>query len=223
MFFLWDRIRLEYNDESGVRLDKFPFSEISWEEDLLIEMVSKRLKHFSGGQLIDGQQLCDDLVEFEARLREFVRIVSKSPGELMRLLDVLIREYDVKYAAQMESPPLSNRDFEDAINSYVKNIVWTIYDRKYLSQILRLDMQRFTNKDVQSKFKISDQSARNWIRNWVNCGAVRQSGTTAGDSETIGKPANIYSISDPRLSLMMDRNLYDREALIVEVPVSEDE
>jgi hypothetical protein len=59
-------------------------------------------------------------------------------------------------------------------------------------------------------------------RNWISAGAVRQAGTTAGESETGGKPANVYTISDPRISIMLERSLYDRDALIVEAVVDDE-
>ncbi|WP_241418549.1 hypothetical protein [Acidiphilium multivorum] len=166
--------------------------------------------------------LCKTDVDFEHHINNFINIVSKSPRELVRLFDVLVREYDVKYAQENHIQHLSNDDFQDAIESYIKNVVWTVYDRKNLSEILRLGMQRFINKDVQTAFKISDQGARNRIRNWISAGAVRQAGTTAGESETGGKPANVYTISDPRISIMLERSLYDRDALIVEAVVDDE-
>lgn len=221
IFFLWDRVRLSQDQDSGIRLDKLPFGEISWDDEFLLEMVKNRLKHFSEGRVVDGSELCARAVNFEATILGFIAIVGRSPRELMRILDVLVREYDVKYASEASAPLLSMEDFEDAINSYVRNVLWNIYDRRYLSQILRLNMQRFTNKDVQEKFKVSDQSARNWIRNWVSCGAVRQSGTTAGDNDQAGKPANVYVVSDRRVAIMMERELYDADSLIVEVPIDD--
>jgi hypothetical protein len=177
IFFLWDKIKNELSDDPlRIRLDKFAFSEISWDENFLKEMVSQRLRYFSDGRISDGQMLCKADVNFEHHINNFINIVSKSPRELVRLFDVLVREYDVKYAQENHIQYLSNDDFQDAIESYIKNVVWTVYDRKNLSEILRLGMQRFINKDVQTAFKISDQGARNRIRNWPprrgewNCG-----------------------------------------------------
>lgn len=223
VFFLWDKIKGELSQEPlRVRLDKYAFSEITWDKEFLKKMVNQRLKYFSSEVVSDGQFLCASDVDFDTNLDAFIDLVSLSPRELVRILDVLVREYDTKYALSDERHLLTDADFIDASNSYVRNVVWTIYDKKILSEILRLGRQRFINKDVQELFRISDQGARNRIRNWIASGAVRQAGTTAGETETGGKPANVYTIADPRIALMMERNLFDGNSLIVEAPVGDE-
>lgn len=224
VFFLWDKIKESYSeDKLHVRLDKYAFSEISWDPEFLKSMVGRRLSHFSEGCVSDGQQLCEPTLQFDVKMDELVSLVQRSPRELIRLLDVIIREYDAKNFSRQEKALLNGSDFEDGIDSYVKNVIWTIYNRRYLSEILRLGKIDLTNKDVQSTFRIGDQSARNRIRNWVMSGAVRLSGTTASEGEGGGKPANVYSVADPRIVRMMEKHLYDAEALVVEAPVGEEE
>lgn len=222
IFFLWDKIKDSFSEEKyQVRLDKYAFSEISWDTEFLKSMVTKRLLHFSAGQVAGGQELCNPELSFNDKISGLISLVQRYPRELIRLLDVIIREYDAKYFSSIDRGLLSDSDFEDGVDGYVRNVVWTIYNRRYLSEILRLGRTEFTNKDVQAAFRIGDQSARNRIRNWVMSGAVRLSGTTASEGEGGGKPANVYSVSDPRIVRMMAKRLYDADALVVEAPVGE--
>lgn len=220
VFFLWDKIKSELSEEQmRVRLDKYAFSEISWEENYLKYMINERLKHFSRNKISSGQELCDPSVNFDIQISKLIHMVSKSPRELVRMFDVLVREYDVKYSNNKDLHYLNDKDFQDTISSYVKNVVWTLYDKKNLSEILRFGKERFLNKDVQAFFKMSDQGARNRIRNWVTCGAVRQSGTNVGENDAGGKPANVYTIADPRILFMLENKLFDSESLIVEADI----
>jgi len=220
VFFLWDNIKDDFSaDKLKVRLDKFAYSEISWETNFLKTMVENRVQHFSKNDVKDGQEFCAADVDFSKKLEFLIELVQKSPRELMRLLDVIIREYDALNGTSTEPKPLTEKDFERGIDSYIRNVVWTLYDRKTLSEILRLGKDEFINKDVQSVFRISDQGARNRIVNWTNSGAVRKAGTTAAEGVVGGKPANFYRISDPRISLMLEKQLFEVDTLTAEAPI----
>jgi DNA-binding Lrp family transcriptional regulator len=104
----------------------------------------------------------------------------------------------------------------------VRDVVWTIYPKQTLSQLIRVGANQFTNKDVQKAFKISAQGARNRIRTWEECGAVKQIGTKPSESDAGGAPAHQYAIADPRILRLVERELYDPEALI-EAPIENDE
>ena len=87
IFFLWDNIKEDFSDgRYKVRLDKFAFSEISWESDFLQSMINRRFRYFSDGLIEIGQQICDEQLDFENELKEMILLVQKSPRELVRIL-----------------------------------------------------------------------------------------------------------------------------------------
>jgi hypothetical protein len=183
-------------------------------------MVNKRLSYFSGDKVKNLQDICDEMVDAAAHLDNMMSLVQNSPRELVRLLDVLTREFNSNYAHIQEKRMLNDSDFEAGQDIYVRDVLWTVYDNRILSQILRFNVSPFTNKDVQQAFRVSPAGARGRIQSWEACGAVSLTGTRAPEGDAGGKPANEYSIADPRIRRMADRGLYDPEKL-TEAPLDE--
>lgn len=223
IYFLWDKVKSYCSEEKLlVRLDKLAHCNVKWSEQFLSDMIKKRVKHFSNGKITNLQSVCDKTVDFSAKLSEMIGLVQSSPRELIRLMDVIIREYNATHGEKAKKVLLSVKDIEHGEDIYIKDRLWTIYNNKILSQILRLGLPTFTNKDVQTAFRISVQGARNRIRNWEVSGAVKLSGTISSSSDAGGAPSNQYSIADPRILRMLERRLFDAEVL-TEVAMGEDE
>lgn len=223
IFFLWDKVKSHLSTEKlFARLDKYAHSDVVWPKDFLENMVNKRLMFFSAEKIAEIDQICSEETDAVAYIDLFINLVQHSPRELIRLLDVLTREFDSKYAHLSERRRLTGEDFDAAQDVYVRDVLWTVYDNRILSQLLRFNTPVFTNKDVQQAFRISPAGARGRIQSWEACGAVSLTGTRAPEGETGGKPANEYSIADPRILRMAERGLYDPEKL-TEAPLDEDD
>lgn len=221
IFFLWDKVKSDFsNDKLYVRLDKFAHSEIVWADEFLKDMINHRISFFSEGKLNRLSDLCDQNVEVDSHLSEMLALTQKSPRELIRLMDIVVREYNSNYGSQNIGAHLSDIDLEVGKDVYVRDVLWNIYDDKILSQLLRFNKSVFTNKDVQSAFKIQAPSARGRIQAWEASGAIHLTGTRAPDGESGGKPANEYSIVDPRILRMAERKLYDPNKL-TEAPLED--
>jgi hypothetical protein len=122
-------------------------------------------------------------------------------------MDTIFREHD---ALLVEPPVLLNaRSLEIGQDKYVTETIEGFFPAKLLEQVFRLGRTAFVNKDVQSAFKIGDQSARVKIKNWEDIGLVRQSGTQAPSSEFGGQPAYRFVVSDARVARIIDRKLVD--------------
>ncbi|MBS1075282.1 hypothetical protein JK176_10335 [Gluconobacter sp. Dm-73] len=205
--FLWSKIKPFF--ESGplsVRLDKIACSSIEWDDAFFIKMIRERLKYFSSGK-VKFEDLLEDGLDGDNILRELIETSVRSPRELIRLLDVIIVEHDIRHADDENPQKLSHNSIELGQDKYVKDRIHSVYDQKILSQIYRLASIRFTNKDIQAKFKINSQSARNKIKSWEDLGIVHQTGTRAADGEQGGKPSYEYSILDGRVSRIISRRL----------------
>ncbi|WP_197461751.1 hypothetical protein, partial [Acetobacter malorum] len=199
--------------ESGslaVRLDKIAYASIEWDDAFFIKMIQERLKYFSDGK-IKFEDLLEGDLDGNSVLRELIETSVRSPRELIRLLDVILVEHDIKHADDTVIQKLSQQSIELGQDKYVKDRIKSVYDPKILAQIYRLASIRFTNKDIQAKFKINAQSARNKIKSWEDLGLVHQTGTRAADGEQGGKPSYEYSILDGRVSRIISRHLISLE------------
>lgn len=218
-FFLWDRIREHLvKGELKVRLDKIAHSEVAWTTDFLQEMIDARIKFFSSGSLCTFAELGEGDFQINTKISEAIELATNSPREIIRLLDTVTREFDAVYAGVTQIRHLSEADLDSGMDKYVSDVIWAIYDRDALSQILRLNKTTFINKEVQKAFKLSAPGATNRILKWEMSGAITLRGTRAAEGGAGGKPANEYAIADPRIIRLSDRKLYD-ENVLTEAPI----
>jgi hypothetical protein len=151
--------------------------------------------------------------------QELVGISMRSPRELIRIMDVIIREHYIVYG-NLEFPTLINKEsVNSGLDKYVTDVITTVYGERLLGQIFRLNKTVFTKKEVQLMFRVGPQSARTRIQSWENAGIVRQTGTRAAEGALGGKPANEYTIIDKRIERVMSRQLvtYDPNQMPEEV------
>jgi hypothetical protein len=159
-------------------------------------------------------------IDVAALYRELIKISMRSPREMIRLMDVIIREHDIRHAALANNVLLSGASIEAGLDKYVTDVITTIYGERLLGQIFRLNRTVFTNKDVQLTFRVGAQSARTRIQSWENAGIVKLTGTRAAEGALGGKPANEYTIVDTRIERVMTRQLvtYDPAQLSAPEP-----
>ena len=221
-FFLWDRIRPHLTEGPlAIRLDKIAHSEVSWSEDFLRSMLDARVNFFSSKKVQSLEGLAEKSYNATEKVVEAMQLAVHSPRELIRLFDTVAREFDAKYASSTESRLLSIDDFDVGMDSYVSDVVWGIYERDILSQIISLEKVKFINKEVQAAFKISAPGATNRIVKWEASGAVGLTGKRDADGGGGGKPSNEYSVIDPRIVRLAARRLYDENKL-TEAPIGSD-
>jgi hypothetical protein len=208
LFFLWDKVREEYATSAlPVRLDKIANATIQWEDAFLRDLVVKRLQFFSQNKITTFAELCDTSVDNKAVLGESIQLAMRSPRELIRVLDTILREHDDQHAADATAPRLLVASIDRALDKYAIETVKTAFKRPHLQQIKKLGLPVFINKDVQTAFKTNDQSARNRIGAWVDAGFVTQTGSRPAEGGTGGKPSYEYTVTDHRVRRMLERGL----------------
>lgn len=220
ILFLWHKVRGVFEgDRFNVRLDKLGHASVAWEDRFFIQMLDRRVKFYSGNQLVFA-----DLFEPDTNIgRLLVDLVStsmRSPREVIRLLDVILREHDVVHADEPNRMLINNNSIQNGIDTYVKDRISSIYGERLLAQIFRLNHTVFTNRDVQLTFKTGPQSARTRIQSWENAGIIKLSGTRAAEGALGGKPANEYTIVDARVERVMKRQLVTYEG---QLPIDDPE
>ncbi len=208
VFFLWDKVLEEYKTPSmPVRLDKIANATIQWENTFLNDLVTERIKYYSNHKVTSFTQLCESSVDTVSTLDNIIQICMKSPRELIRVLDTIVREHDDQYAVLSHAPRLLPLSVDRALDKYAVETVIRVFERQHLQQIVRLNMPAFINRDVQQIFRINDASARNRIRAWADAGIVTQTGSRPAEGGIGGKPAYEFSVTDHRVRRLLERNL----------------
>jgi predicted transcriptional regulator len=211
LFFLWNQVK-PFLDEGKfkVRLDKIGHATVTWDDKFIVEMLNRRMRFYSKARF-DFAGLCDPSVDVSATLAEIVSTSTRSPRELIRLMDVILREHDIVHASKDEAVLLNRESFDLGQDVYVRDVINSVYGEKILGQIYRLKRDAFTNKDVQATFKVNDQSARARIQAWEDAGIVKQTGTRAAEGGRVGRPVYEYSVIDARVKRIITRQLIKQE------------
>lgn len=211
-FFLWGKVKSFFGEDAyHVRLDKIANSSISWDGNSFRNMLDARLKYFSRERYDFSSMFVDPGVAQNA-FEQINEIAMGSPRELVKIMDVIIREHDAVNAAN-RSTLLDEGSVNAGLDKYVRDVINTVFNEKSLGQIYRLKSIKFINKDVQGAFRVGDQSARAKIKAWEDAGLVKFIGTRAAEGDFGGKPANEYMIADARIERIMARNLVKVEEL----------
>lgn len=208
LFFLWDKVRDEYSEpELQVRLDKIANATISWDDAFLVEVIQNRLRHFSEGAINTFSEVCEAESDAATSLDEIVRMSTRSPRELIRIMDTIVREHDDEHAVNPHPPRLNRTSIDRGLDRYSIDVLRRTFNHMHLRQIAKLSRHTFLNADVQQVFRINVQSARNRILAWADAGIVSQTGTRQAEGGGAGKPAHEYSVTDFRVKRMLDRDL----------------
>ncbi|MDR9762482.1 hypothetical protein RJJ37_23035 [Rhizobium redzepovicii] len=203
ILFLWSNVQDHFNSEKlPVRLDKIAHANITWNTSSLRAMIDARVKFFSSNAF-GFEGLIDPGLAKDQIFDELVSLSVSSPRELIKLLDIIVREHDARPG---EKPLyLDQTSIDLGQDKYAKETIGTWFKEKPLQQVLRLGKTSFVNRDVQTIFKITDQGARVRINVWEDAGLVRQSGTAP--SELGGKPVNRYVVAAARVERIILREL----------------
>ncbi|MET3995022.1 hypothetical protein ABID65_006688 [Bradyrhizobium sp. S3.9.2] len=203
IFFLWSRIKgLFESTQYAVRLDKIGHATVTWEDQFFVQMLNRRLQYYSKGKVSLPGLFAPETNMLKVH-SELITVSMRSPRELVRLMDVIIREHDISHSAKAETTLLTSESMRSGLDKYVTDTITAVYGEKLLAQIFRLNKTVFTNKDVQLTFKIGAPSARTRIQSWENAGIIRFDGTRAAEGTQGGKPANEYKIVDARIERIM--------------------
>jgi hypothetical protein len=203
IFFLWSRIKgLFEATQYPVRLDKVGHATVFWDDDFFVQMLNRRMQYYSKNNL-DFSGLFLDGANMQKIYSELISVSMRSPRELVRLMDVIIREHDIHNSMSKEVHRISSESMQSGLDKYVTDTVSAVYGERLLAQLFRLNRTTFTNKDVQLTFKVGAQSARTRIQSWENAGIIKFTGTRAPEGALGGKPWNEYTIADARIERVM--------------------
>lgn len=204
LVYLWDKVKQLYGpNEQGVRIDKIANATIQWPQQFLCEMVDRRLAFYSRQAVTSFSQLCSSEISSQAALVEMIQLSMNSPRELIRIIDITIREHDELGGGGLLIPS----SVESALDKYVVERLPSLYPKPVLQQVSRIKSIQFANSDLQVIFRTGAQTIRNRIKKWQDCGIVGQTGTRPAQGDQQGRDAFIYSVIDTRVRRLISRSL----------------
>lgn len=208
IMLLWDRVKEEYNEsDMPARLDKIANADINWPSIYLVNLIEEMIKFFSDNNTTSLSALFEDEDVGKRTMEELISASVRSPRELIRLLDTLIREHDEIHAADEPCPLLDLQSVERALDRYSIDAVRRILSKSYIQQIKKVGKLSFINRDIQQALKVNTQTARSRINSWADEGIVAQTGSRPAEGGTGGKPAHEYSVIDYRVRRLLERSL----------------
>ncbi|WP_136617001.1 MULTISPECIES: hypothetical protein [Mesorhizobium] len=214
IFFLWTAVKgIFEGSERPVRLDKLGYATVTWDDKFFSLMLDRRTEYFSDKRFPWAGFFRSE-VDIAATLALIVKVSMRSPREVIRIMDVIVREHDIVHADSEKSEMLTAESIEIGLDVYVTDRIGTIYGDRLLAQIFRLNRTSFTNKDVQRVFRVGAQSARTRIQSWESAGIIKLIGTKSAEGG-LGRPVNEYSVADARIERVMQRQLITYDTPIV--------
>ncbi|CAB3824310.1 hypothetical protein LMG26858_00355 [Achromobacter anxifer] len=204
-FFLWDKVTSQLNATSGfpVRWDKIPNGKIAWNHDYLYELIQRRLQHFSAGRVSSLGQICEKGMDEQVMVANLIALSEASPRHLISLLDVMLTEH---IQGNPHAPVLLNPASRDqGMDIYSRRSLDNSGHTEIADQIAKVQVVRFTTRDVASRFGKGSQAARARIDAWVQTGLVRYDGSESGPLG--GRPVDYFAVEDPRVQRVIERKL----------------
>lgn len=204
-FFLWDKVRdcLCLENHRSVRWDKIPNGKITWTDSYLAQLVDKRINYFSDKMLNNFSDICGNDTNTHGIITTILHLSEKSPRNLITLLDIVLSEHIQLH--QTNQIKLDENSFNNGMDAYSCSTIANLGITSSVDQLTKLKKLSFVTKDVATLFRISTQAARSRIDQWVENGLVKHSGSQVGPSG--GRPVDQFSVSDPRLQRIIERNL----------------
>ncbi|MBT6049440.1 MAG: hypothetical protein HOG49_21800 [Candidatus Scalindua sp.] len=199
-FFLWDQIEKFHREDA--RPDRILQYKLTWKRSVLQNVLSLRLKAFSTNHISTFKQLMS--TETEVDVDEAICLMSNgSPRNLIRICE---RIFTFQAESNPDSMKIDFNSVDRGILDFCEMFFKEIYGEDLLKIIQRVGRELFTTNYVANDIlKITTNSARNKITNWVNIGLVNQVGTVSVSYST--KPVNFYCVIDPIAVRLIHRTI----------------
>ena len=204
-FFLWDKVKINFSTENdrAVRWDKIPNGVISWSTDYLTELIQRRIVHFSNGKLGGLADISVTGLDISKTTAILIDLSEDSPRNLISLLDVILSEH---IQNNQHVPRLLDVDaFNNGMDSYARRSLGDSGHTSVAEQIAKVQLTRFSTRDVAARFGKGQQAARSRIDSWVQTGLVAYDGSDVGPLG--GRPVDFFAVGDPRVRRVIERKL----------------
>ncbi len=202
--FAWDKIQENFREHA--RPDRVPQYSLSWPRRRLQELVGARIRALSGGKLSSFS----DLMEPSQRSFDPDAVIAlfadHSPRNTIRICERILA---VQADMDNQTNKISWLALDRGISLFAEEITPELYGTEVCQDLKRAGRGIFTiNYLASSVFKTAhENTSRNKVTAWQNCGVVRQVGTVSVPGSR--RPLNFYYVSDPS----MQRSIQEPEPL----------
>lgn len=188
-FFLWDQVK-SYYIADGARPDRVKMYSLNWSVAEIAEMLTARLRAFSGGQVKTFSEIVDSNLNIHI-LASYV--AASSPRDLIRVCGRIVDE-------QVRMEPDSDKIMLDKMWTGVRNFCVERAEElftRHLSDLRKIGAPTFTNRILANDvFRVSENAIRPKIQSWQDSGAVKKIGEVPNPGN---RPLYLYGLADIRL------------------------
>jgi hypothetical protein len=198
-FFLWDKMKDEYT-ANGARPDRVKIHTLSWNANELEQMLSERLRAYSGNNVSSLNALADQNLPIDVH-KLAARMGEGSPRDMIRFCGRMIDEHT---RVSTSVGQISLETVYKAVRTFSIERSDELYG-PHMEQLRRIAGITFTISQLASDvFHSSNEAVRQKVQAWMNAGAVKQIG---GVENTGKRPRHLYAISDLRLSVAVQTKM----------------
>lgn len=204
VFSLWSELKREAS-VLGARFDKFGEISVTLENEELILLLNKRLKHFATDK--SNPPTFDSLIELDNQRTDILDIAAKSPRTLVRLLGVIYNKQQDRNA-KCFSPEIINKgiisycktfDFL-SLHPYAKNRQNLT---QWINKLLKVSKSEFTTLELQQSLGLKGKTVHTYIKTLTDYDLIRDTGI----NDANGSP--IYVVIEPRIVYLMRLHILD--------------
>lgn len=188
------------------RKNKYCCEEIHWTKDEFINLINKRISNFSKGKISKIEDLLGNKTDFN----KIWQIANGNPRDLIQVLNRIFRE---QYKENSSSELISESAVNSGITEFVKNFsFYEYYPKKsnarkstmdiysYISHLLKLDNQRFTQNSLNEKAG-TGSSTSNYIVGMESIGLITRCDEKGPNGSTL------YRIRDPKVIHALEQKI----------------
>jgi hypothetical protein len=197
-FFLWDLIEQDLRATGG-RPDRVPIFTLAWSPRDLQEMISRRLRALSGGEVTRLTQLLCPELRLDADVL-MSNLAGGSPRDMIRMMARIIAE---QTRTTDGASCIGERALWDGVRAFSEERSEELIHR-YLGDVRRIGSRgqvTFTiNQLASDVFRVSSQAARSKVQKWEQTGLIAQIGELPNPGN---RPMHLYGAVDVRLAIAM--------------------
>jgi len=196
-FFLWDMLVGDYRNVA--RPDRVKYYDLHWGASQLTEMLSKRLRAHSSGQIVS----LGGISAHEARSTIDAAVALFSQGSPRNAIRICKEILDQQSEIDSSALELSIQAIVRGFDVFAKNYTKENFEEGVIRDLQKMRRSDFTVKYIYTDiFKFTQQAGMTKVRSWQDAGVVKQIGAI---QETRGvRSSNHYGVS----SLLMLKHMF---------------
>ena len=201
VFSIWDALKPDLTSK-GVRFDKIKPVDITWTPEQMDAILKKRVNFFSAKSLSH-----DHIFESVELKDKVISLASNSPRYMFRLLSVI---YDQQNNTNSSASFFTNSSIDEGMLIFSRGFdFYAVFPGRRgtkddvmtaVNRLLRVSKKKLTTKDFIDAYKVSTQTAINYIKVQQDYGLVKKTG------ELDGK-APVYEIQNVVVGFLIDNGV----------------